>query len=370
MACLPSRVLRALEPPCGPEFVPRFLSEALRLRLRVTDEVRKTVVFVGIEANGSFLPLGTGLLALVEYEWNGNKGSYHFLVTAKHVIDQVSGSDFWIRVNRLSAPATSFRFAKSSVVAHPDPANDIAIAFVKIWEADFDRLHYPVGRELYEESKKRLVAPGVGDEVAIVGLYTSHYGQTKSLPVIRIGHIAAMPEEPVRTGAGYVEAYLVEVKSIAGLSGSPVYLNPPHLRARNGKIEVQSGDALILIGILVGYHVVESAEDQIQVPKFQPAKTAGAGGSSPSIDERNTGFAVVIPIERIFEILETPDMKAKFEKTAADHFAKSGYRPASATAPENVSASGEKNAAPTAQEHKAAFNSLLSAAAKTKKQDD
>ena len=75
-----------------------------------------------------------------------------------------------------------------------------------------------------ETFKEAVWLPTVGDEVATVGLYTSHHGHTKNIPVVRVGHISMLPDEPVMSTRGYVEAYLVEVRSIVGLSGSPVYI--------------------------------------------------------------------------------------------------------------------------------------------------
>src|SRR5262249_41522483 len=124
-----------------------------------------------------------------------------------------------------------------------------------------------LNRAEFEAIKKDIWNPGLGDEVATIGLYTSQYGQAKNVPVVRIGHIAMLPDEPVASHRGYVKAYLIETRSIAGLSGSPVFVNLPLTRMNeNGKIEVRDGVGVILIGISIGYHLVRSKEDQISVP--------------------------------------------------------------------------------------------------------
>src|SRR5437764_1528196 len=99
-----------------------------------------------------------------------------------------------------------------------------------------------------------------------------------------------LPDEPVLTIRGYVKAYLVETRSIAGLSGSPVYLNLPETSiGPEGKLQVRGGAGVIFIGMMLGYHVVASAEDQISVPRYAAANgdSANAQGG-PSLDERNT----------------------------------------------------------------------------------
>ena len=40
---------------------------------------------------------------------------------------------------------------------------------------------------------------GIGDEIFITGLFGYHPGAKKNIPIVRIGHIAAIPEEPIKT---------------------------------------------------------------------------------------------------------------------------------------------------------------------------
>ena len=45
-----------------------------------------------------------------------------------------------------------------------------------------------------------------------------------NLPIVRLGAIAAMPGEYIKTDWGCLRAYLIEARSIGGLSGSPVFI--------------------------------------------------------------------------------------------------------------------------------------------------
>src|SRR5262249_26782791 len=66
---------------------------------------------------------------------------------------------------------------------------------------------------------------GIGEDLFVTGLFTSHYGIDRNLPILRSGVLSAMPEEPLvdeATGAPY-RAYLAEMRSLGGLSGSPVF---------------------------------------------------------------------------------------------------------------------------------------------------
>jgi len=187
-----------------------------------------------------------------------------------------------------------------------------------------EHLQIPLGRIELSKFSDNIWSAGCGDEVCTIGLYTSHYGQTKNIPVVRVGHIALMPDEPIRTRKGYVAGYLIETKSIAGLSGSPVYVNVPQVRMKDGRQEFLNGPTYIPLGILVGYHVVESKTDQILVPQYQEGNMVESGAAH-GVDERNTGFAVVIPIERVIEIFEIDSLVKHLDIEADRHYKESGY---------------------------------------------
>ena len=221
----------------------------------------------------------------------------------------------FVRVNRptgagngcvtISIPETRLR-------RHPESKNDVAILPFPFDGSITDYVSLPMDRA-HLESYREVWSPGIGDEAAGIGLYTSHYGEIRNRPVVRIGNIAAMPEEPVRTDHGYVNAYLAEIRSIGGLSGSPVYLNVPRFRIKDGEIQTRDNPMYQPIGMLVDYHLIETQEDQIVVPQFQNEEstdhntTSGAG-------KLNTGFGVVIPIERVIEILESDDEKERIRR--------------------------------------------------------
>ena len=248
--------------------------------MRVDDQARKSVVFVGARDGNRFTLLGTGFLASVRYQ-TVPLIPLIFVVTADHVVEQIAGDNIAVRLNRKSGDV------------FPD---------------DCDHTSVLLDRSEFKAILDEIWAPGLGDEIVTAGLYTSHHGVTKNVPVVRIGHIAMLPDkdDPVLTQRGcFLPAYLVEVKSIAGLSGSPVSINLPLMRLVGGKPEFRDGSSLICIGIMLGYHLVASAKDQIVVPKMQGEEPQ----SEYSLDERNTGFAVVVPIEKLFDVMEASDTR-------------------------------------------------------------
>lgn len=76
---------------------------------------------------------------------------------------------------------------------------------------------------------------GPGDELFLPGLFSPHKEESRNIPIIRTGTIAAMNEEPVPVELPgkikvLMDAYLAECRSIGGLSGSPVFVTPGLVR--------------------------------------------------------------------------------------------------------------------------------------------
>jgi len=237
------------------------------------------------------------------------------------------------------------------------------------YDADF----VLIDRADYNAIMQETWQPGLGDEVAVVGLYTSHHGLTKNIPIVRIGHIAMMPDEPVMSTRGEVQAYLVEVKSIVGLSGSPVYINIPPLRVINRKLEIldtnDKGPGAICIDMMLGYHLVSSREDQIVVPDQQTGSQEEIKEKF-SLDERNTGFGVVVPIERIFDIMESDAVKQAMDRALAKPQNNTRVRPASASFRQQQKISSDVSAGDANPNHLEDFRRLVDVAARKRPQGD
>lgn len=259
------------------------------------DVVRKSVVYVGTLSNDHFNPLGTGFLTYFEVD----NTIFPVVVTARHVVAPVKESQFnalGVRMNLKNGGAQFIRLPLGKWRDHPDAQSDLSFCQFAPDHSAFDYLLMTVEEPTLAKARKAY-PPTLGGEVLIPGLYTSHYGATKNIPVIRTGHIAALPEEPVKTRAGYTDGYLVETRSIGGLSGSPVYVKRPPIITDGERVNFFSGDMIYPLGILLGHHVVETREDEIPVPRLQGSPSAPV----ERIEERNTGFGVVVPIERLTE---------------------------------------------------------------------
>jgi Trypsin-like peptidase domain len=338
--------------------IPRFAAEPL-MRIQGVDAVRDSVVYIGVEANGRFTPLGTGFLISRRY---GLTHVFIFAVTAAHVVKSIAGDTVYVRLNRKSGDAASIAIRSKSIVEWED--NDLALIPLDIGGDVYDYKMLEIDEAVLGKARETFDGISYGDEVYAIGLYTSHYGLTRNIPVVRTGHVALLPGEPVRGPTGYLPAYLVELRTIAGLSGSPVFLNPPIVRVKNKILEGMTATYYIPIGVLLGYHVVETKEDQVLVSKFQTTGSDDGPNDTDSLDQRNTGFGVVVPIDRILDMLNSKFIQESMKAGIEKHTKESGFRPASALPP---SAPDEKPTNPT---HREDFKRLLDAAVKPLKSSD
>jgi hypothetical protein len=124
----------------------------------------------------------------------------------------------------------------------------------------------------------------------VIGLFSSHVGQRRNLPIVRSGNLASMPVEPlIDADTGYeFNAYLAEVRSIGGLSGSPVFvvLNPD-----TRLIDDQAAEGTLVVYLLgmVRGHWDRRFELDFHETEFE---------------RLNTGIAMVTPITDVLALLE------------------------------------------------------------------
>ena len=141
---------------------------------------------------------------------------------------------------------------------------------------------------------------GCGDEVFLTGLFSNHSGQQRNIPIIRIGNIACMPEEPVQTKAlGAIDAYLVEARSIGGLSGSPVFV---HLSGvRKGSLKLGQ-EPIYWLGLMHGHFDLERLDmDEVESDILMDLKV-------------NMGIAIVVPVSKVLEVLNQEEFTKAREK--------------------------------------------------------
>lgn len=232
------------------------------------------------------------------------------MVTAAHVIEKISkeASDnrVWMRVNTRAARQEWRETPLACWKVHPDASADVA-ALKSGVDSDFDHVTWPLESSIVNNQIDASGTPvytgdrnvELGDEICFAGLFYPHAGQSINVPIVRIGSIAALRSEPVvnRDGA-LMDVYLVESQSIGGFSGSPVFIDiitakrikPPSAGSMAGAYDPNSPLRFKLLGLVHG-HFGENVESDAVVD------------DGKEIIHINMGIAMVVPADKIFELL-------------------------------------------------------------------
>ncbi|MCH8840451.1 MAG: hypothetical protein IH831_07185 [Planctomycetes bacterium] len=276
------------------------LHPANRPLMQIPDEIRKCVAFVAYEkpvrASAERVICGTGFVTGVRIEGEEDRVAF-FFVTAKHIIDKAEKNGTgktYLRFNNKSGGFLWVDVLKQAWIRHPDSAVDVVVAPLPSHQ-DFDILFYPKDDFATEEVLLKN-AIGIGDDLFVVGLFKMHAGESKNIPIVRAGNIAAMPEEPIRTTEyGMMEAYLVESRSIGGLSGSPVFVYLGNSRTIGSNVRLGTGLRFVLLGLIHGHWNWPTSDIEADALFLE--------------EKLNVGISIVVPAQRIIEVLELPQIK-------------------------------------------------------------
>lgn len=325
--------------PSVPSYIPAWLL-ARDDEMRINEAIRKSVIFLGvIDKTGVFVPYGTGFIVLWSQE--ALDVAFTYLVTAKHVLDEMhaSGRPIAARFNTKQGVAAIGRINEvQDWCYHPtDKKCDIAVSH---FNAANELVDYraillndaPDGAPVFKKGAALTDAyiaendVGCGDEVFTAGLLVRHFGASKNIPVVRTGNIAAMPEEPVDLGnkLGYQAVYLIESRSIGGLSGSPVFLHTtPYRVTQEGSIKAMHGHQTeYLVGVNIGLFETGAHSDKLP----SDAETR----REHFLETMSAGIAIVVPIQRVIEIItDTPTLALGRAMALKAWDAKTGFVPSS-----------------------------------------
>jgi hypothetical protein len=273
-----------------------ILTSNPRELMDIPPEVLKSVVFVGYQdiAKKKYF---SGTAVLVSRARIGDV-YFSYFVTAKHVIDGIKElgiKTVLLRMNMKSGNAEWVPTDLKDWVFPPDKSVDVAVLPYAM-KSDVDHEAFPIYFTLDDQFKEQFKV-GVGNDVFVTGLFHPHKGQKNNIPIVRVGNIAAMPAERIATKKfGLIEAYLIEARSISGLSGSPVFLSLGISRSSGG-FHVGEFNKVFLLGIVHGH---------FDAPK---GGTPDAVSVEDAADEKlNVGIAIVVPFEKVLETISQPQI--------------------------------------------------------------
>lgn len=264
--------------------------------MRVPDEMLDCIVFLCVGNGDSYEYGGTAFIIGVPSSLRPTPDGYGYghmyLVTARHNIELAKArpGNLFLRVNVKGAAADYIR-VDSGWLFHPNAGVDIAVRSWNEFPKPYDFRPFSV-RALVNDEAVRDLGIGVGDELLITGLFTRREGSKRNLPIVRTGVIAAMPHEQLRdvnTGFFY-DAYLAEVRSLGGLSGSPVFfLREMPLEQKPDEVQ-RRRYAVMLLGMVRG-HWDTPPENQI------------VDFAADELAQVNMGIALITPSQDIAAVI-------------------------------------------------------------------
>lgn len=257
----------------------------------IPDEMRKCVAYVGYEmADGTTRMVGSAFFVGRQFDPNIPQIMFGYVVTARHLLEKIRDKGLTSVLLRVNTPVGA-RWLDTEIGkwrVHSDTTIDVAVLRFSL-SSIFDHKQWPMHGFCDSETIQKEQI-GIGEDVFFMGLFSQHYGQERNIPIARIGNIAAMPEELVSTEMGLMKGYLVEARSIGGLSGSPVFIN-----TGGGGMHRQ------FIGTLPRFHLLGLVHGHFTIKNAEADAVSDDGLNEASI---NTGIAIVVPAEQIREVID------------------------------------------------------------------
>lgn len=244
---------------------------------------------------------------------NSKGRSFDYLVTAKHVVDDLktAGGSAYLRVNkgRSGEYGKGVRDVEIPIrtdwLYHRDKSVDLAVLPWKVPPSseielqEGDSYHFVI-LKLHTLLDARTMGfewpPGEGEQVMFIAMTTQFQGERANLPTARWGHLSLVPEEPIKGKYGPAQYYVIESQVYPGNSGAPVWVE---LVDKGTK---ESG--WFNLGVLVFSYPSEE-----ELKKVEGVKSA----------YYNLGLSLVVPIERVMEIVDSKEEKARRENQGGPH---------------------------------------------------
>jgi hypothetical protein len=276
-----------------------YLAQPKGILMRISDHIRNCVGFVGMR-HGTDIKYG-GTAFVINIVEDGLK--FYYMVTAKHVAEALEGSDCVIRMNNKQGRSVTFEASGIKWWYHPTESAVVDSAVTLFAPPD-------IGLRVGTISEGMFATPeiidlyefGIGDEVYISGLFTRLTETAKNQPVVRTGNIAMMPDEKIDfPSIGLIDAYVIETRSIGGLSGCPVFarhtVSTPLEEEKDGPPigkfkRLYGGGSSYLLGSMIGHWQI--AKD------FDPTLSEAV----------NMGLSAVVPLYKILEVVNHPELVA------------------------------------------------------------
>jgi hypothetical protein len=305
--------------------------------MAVDEIILKCTAFIGHPTERGFAASGTGFFAI----FSEGEHDFGYFITAAHVVwpdrkrkREIPDQNIHVRTNLKKGFRVESTPIKHDWVFHEDRLVDVCAMPLGLYveqsdsdETDISFLSLAGISVPFLARLDRNRAPRLGEEVFITGAFVGRIGEKKNIPVVRVGNIAALPQEPLEFFSPHRPAFLLETRSLGGISGSPVFVNyfPSHVRGRRHlqqATEINSTDPTKrrekiilpygLLGMMLGSHSGQYAGDFV------------ADGDTdilpPKDADFNAGIGVAMNVTDIIEFIEKNEtLRQKRRRVVAEN---------------------------------------------------
>jgi hypothetical protein len=247
---------------------------------------------------------GTGFFVHVHFKCDSNQG-FRYVITNKHVAR--TGASI-IRINCNDGKPDIFDIGPDQWTIHPG-GDDLAL------------YHLPLAdKHVFNSVSERLFATeqefkngdyGVGDPAFMIGRFIAHDGKDTNIPAVGFGNLS-IPPSAMKAESGFPQlSFGVEMRSMQGSSGSPVFTYTDGWNMETGVHSIGS-NKLRFLGVNWG-QVVFPTEIKEHIIKIDQ-HALRPGEREARFVSLNTGMNGVVPAWKLLELLYLPSLvKAREE---------------------------------------------------------
>jgi hypothetical protein len=240
--------------------------------------------------------VGTGFFLAVPMPRDGAPDARAlYLITAKHVAAGL-GATFWMRANLHTGKSRDTECDGTQWIQHPEwsKKNPIDVVALLIREHDLAVNFNAQNVEPFVVDDPVRFGISLGDEAVILGHFGLLPGEKRNTPLARFGTIAMFPDDKVWVKITEKESrqlylYLLEVHSLSGMSGCPVFVYQRFTVMDGlGRTTMSAIGGPVLLGLMRGHW---------PVPKKEKPKLGASG------KDLNLGISLVVPGKQILETI-------------------------------------------------------------------
>lgn len=238
---------------------------------------------------------------------------HNYLVTAAHLVkDKPVSTTYYAELPMGDGERVRTQMgAQIGWHFHPEPAtmqNTSDVAVLPLTTLSLDHISsfiLPISLFLTDEVIQRPHPQGhgnligIGDEVFMIGRFSPPHSVTApDDPILRMGTVSMM-EGKLRSRAYIMDGYLVELHSLTGMSGAPVFVRET---LPDGK------GSFYLMGLMHAHYSSTLRDIDDIVFDFDEQRTKAQKTERTGADPINIGIAIVVPANKILETLNQPTL--------------------------------------------------------------